>query len=491
MREKNRKPIASIKKLPQFTTMNVIDGQAGLVNYSSLIFYSLTIDNILNIIVLLILVGVTIAAISGDNGILQNAARAKEQTEKAEKDEKETLDDYELYIKEATGEKVYRLSKPKTMENPPSLSNVGTTSSLENSEYIAPIIDTSTGELNPVYTSNNATLVQANNQFPRYNWVRGKNTLYNNSSEACNFYSIEFNIDCQEFEFRFLYTDAAHYRLLIDEGNGYEYVDSFKIEGVNNTVYYYKVSFDSKKSGNIKLELNDSEFAGINIKNGDTISKIQDSKNEKAVFIGSSITQMNDMLSWCNIASEQLGFDCYNNGVGGSGYLATNNNTMYKFYDRLDYSIIDRQPELAVIEGGINDIDFELTDIIEEADRCFKYIKEKSPNTKLIIVGVFWPNSEPPSQAITLNTELRKLALDNNLPFIDLLTGDTIASDGTIITNGTGPYITGTGYAGAEKGDGNADDFISSDSVHPNPAGDEYLGDLIAKEMYKILNNMY
>ena len=53
MREKNRKPIANNrKKLPQFTTMNVIDGQAGLVNYSSLIFYSLTIDNILNITIL-------------------------------------------------------------------------------------------------------------------------------------------------------------------------------------------------------------------------------------------------------------------------------------------------------------------------------------------------------------------------------------------------------------------------------------------------------
>ena len=81
MREKNRKPIASLKKLPQFTTMNVIDGQAGLVNYSSLIFYSLTIDNILNIIVLLILAGVTISALSGDNGILQNAIKAKEETE--------------------------------------------------------------------------------------------------------------------------------------------------------------------------------------------------------------------------------------------------------------------------------------------------------------------------------------------------------------------------------------------------------------------------
>ena len=51
MRENNRNSIEKCrKKLPQFTTMNVIDGQAGLVSYSSLIFYSLTIDNILNMI---------------------------------------------------------------------------------------------------------------------------------------------------------------------------------------------------------------------------------------------------------------------------------------------------------------------------------------------------------------------------------------------------------------------------------------------------------
>ena len=80
MRRKNRKPIASIKKLPQFTTMNVIDGQAGLENYSRLIFYSLTIDNILNIIVLLILAGVTIATLIGDNGILTKTQVAREST---------------------------------------------------------------------------------------------------------------------------------------------------------------------------------------------------------------------------------------------------------------------------------------------------------------------------------------------------------------------------------------------------------------------------
>ena len=80
MREKYRKSIASLNKFPQFTTMNVIDGQAGLISYASLIFYSLTIGNILNIIVLLILAGVSIATLTGENGILTQASDAKTET---------------------------------------------------------------------------------------------------------------------------------------------------------------------------------------------------------------------------------------------------------------------------------------------------------------------------------------------------------------------------------------------------------------------------
>ena len=76
VRENNRNSIASMGKLPQFTTMNVIDGQAGLIIYTSLIFYSLTIDNILNIIVMLILAGVSLNATIGDNGIITQAQEA-------------------------------------------------------------------------------------------------------------------------------------------------------------------------------------------------------------------------------------------------------------------------------------------------------------------------------------------------------------------------------------------------------------------------------
>ena len=50
---------------------------------------------VISIIVLLILAGVTIAALSGDNGILTRAKEAKEKTEQAQKEEEKTLSDIE------------------------------------------------------------------------------------------------------------------------------------------------------------------------------------------------------------------------------------------------------------------------------------------------------------------------------------------------------------------------------------------------------------
>lgn len=84
-----------------------MDGQAGLVNYTSLIFYSLTIDNILNIIVLLILAGVTLATLTGENGILTRAQEAKNKTEQASQEELSDLQSLEDYIDNYTENKTY------------------------------------------------------------------------------------------------------------------------------------------------------------------------------------------------------------------------------------------------------------------------------------------------------------------------------------------------------------------------------------------------
>ncbi|MCI9064021.1 MAG: hypothetical protein HFJ17_05420 [Clostridia bacterium] len=58
---------------------------------------------VITIIVLLILAGVAISMLAGDNGILRQAAKAKSDTEDGERNDLEALDSYESVINEKTG----------------------------------------------------------------------------------------------------------------------------------------------------------------------------------------------------------------------------------------------------------------------------------------------------------------------------------------------------------------------------------------------------
>ena len=81
------------------------------------------ISLVITIIVLLILAGVTIATLTGDNGILTRTQDAKNRTEEAEREEKEKLGDMEDIIDEyAVGIKIEQV----TDENPGVLEGTGT-----------------------------------------------------------------------------------------------------------------------------------------------------------------------------------------------------------------------------------------------------------------------------------------------------------------------------------------------------------------------------
>src|SRR5699024_6629716 len=58
---------------------------------------------VITIIVLLILAGVSIATLTGDNGILTRAQEAKNKTEEAQKDEENIVSSYEDKINEYAG----------------------------------------------------------------------------------------------------------------------------------------------------------------------------------------------------------------------------------------------------------------------------------------------------------------------------------------------------------------------------------------------------
>ena len=68
---------------------------------------------VITIIVLLILAGVAIAMLSGENGILKKAAEAKTKTEQAQTNETEDLTDLEILMEESTG----NLGKVKDNKN--------------------------------------------------------------------------------------------------------------------------------------------------------------------------------------------------------------------------------------------------------------------------------------------------------------------------------------------------------------------------------------
>ena len=58
---------------------------------------------VITVIVLLILAGVSIAMLTGENGILSQAAKAKEETEKAQANEAAILDEYSKFLNNAIG----------------------------------------------------------------------------------------------------------------------------------------------------------------------------------------------------------------------------------------------------------------------------------------------------------------------------------------------------------------------------------------------------
>ena len=85
---------------------------------------------VVTIVILLILAGVTIATLTGDNGIITRANQAKEETEEAEKEEKKDLEKQADFINEYTnGIEVEQV----TDENPGVLETEGTDTYIINS----------------------------------------------------------------------------------------------------------------------------------------------------------------------------------------------------------------------------------------------------------------------------------------------------------------------------------------------------------------------
>ncbi len=381
----------------------------------------------------------------------------------------------------------------KVMKNPPTISEVTDEENLENSTlWCTPKLD---DELNPIYKSYNSNLEPLSWK----NSMIGHNSIYSTKNKWPQLYSVEFVINSREF---FINT-CTSFRVLVDEGNGFEITNRDGIEQSTDDTgsetdnfkgKWYKITFNEKKERTIRVELTDCVFNGVRYYEGDEIKATDRLSNERVLFIGSSITRgANDpaYYSWPNVLSNILDFECINNGVGGTGYKADTQGKNDIYYDRLVYLIeeLKLNPDIIVIEAGPNDhwSGYTADDIIPEAKRCIDYIKSNT-NAKIITIGEYYPSEIIPDNLIDINNKLKQLALEEKVPFIDWLTGDTYNEDGIKITTGEEGYITGTGDTEKPHGDGNADFYVCEDNVHLSIEGNKYFGERLAKEFAKLLN---
>jgi lysophospholipase L1-like esterase len=230
---------------------------------------------------------------------------------------------------------------------------------------------------------------------------------------------------------------------------------------------------------------------------------------------GAAPTSNDPLLQYSMPIARVLGADVLQAGVGGTGYLTTQN---YGGTARIA-QVQAFQPDVIVFQGSRNDGG--TSGLAAAAASCYAAYASAFPNAAQIVFGV-QPGSAAETVGSTfaaMNKVLRDTALatPNVVAFHDMLgtavtgtaptaysagttynEGDLVAYNGAVWRwsnagnasaapagnpgSGTAKWVrqtwafTGTGNAGATTGDGSRDVLLGSDGIHPTPAGELALG---------------
>ncbi len=233
-------------------------------------------------------------------------------------------------------------------------------------------------------------------------------------------------------------------------------------------VYLTQVRFAGKALRHIRLLMNAPYFGGVRIGAGDAIARHTFSPRVRAMFLGDSLTEgpagQAALTSFAPRAAELLGWnDAWLSGVGATGYL-TAPAPKLTFRQRYAADVKPYAPEVLVIAGGINDLAFSDGAIKAEATLLFDQIQADLPNALVFVAG---PLASADRLRPGINLAL-KAAVGSRINFY-------------WVPNMDERWITGTGNAGRPAGDGNADIVVSADTMHPTPAGIEFIATKLAE----------
>lgn len=310
-------------------------------------------------------------------------------------------------------------------------------------------------------------------------------SLWYTKDPTTQYWAVDFEIDCDAFEFYAKSgATAGKYRLIVD--GEYATADAQSGQTGGGGGYFVHVDFGSQANRHVVIEMDAvMTFGGVYVENSDHVWKSSTPVGPRVIVLGDSFTegsQANGIQSWAVEMANWMGWrDIQPSGSGGTGYLNPGSGGRVKFRDRVQTDVLDRNPDIVIVAGGINDAgSYSASAIEDEAELLFDAIRSGAPTATLIALSNWRQNGSPDSTVLAVRDAIETAATGRAHLFIDSILATSAGAN-------TLGWITGTGRSGSAANNGNADRYISSDGTHPTQAGYAYLGRRVASAIVEAL----
>lgn len=301
--------------------------------------------------------------------------------------------------------------------------------------------------------------------------------------EGSNFMSpSQFGTFCNAIEFLY-YGTALELCLWMDTGGyGYQiWVDGSPLTTSGQTLsggtlsasYNLPITFSSAGFHTIKVRFAGlCGFTGVSIGPQDTLLPTA-AADEQIYLIGDSYVDGANGVAALDTYAHQFAAlmgvaDFWAEGQGGTGIVANGSNANKSAYQAriVQAGTLTRlSPHIVVIQGSTNDASQSPSAITSATQTAIATARSQWPAAFVAVTGVLLPSGSLSAGNIANNTAVKTGATGADL-FIDAV------ADG---------WYAGAGTASAPTGSGNADIFLSSDTVHGTPAWHTFAAQMLTQ----------
>jgi len=235
----------------------------------------------------------------------------------------------------------------------------------------------------------------------------------------------------------------------------------------NGGRFVYKLVFATSATRIISVDCSYLPLQGVYTNTADTVVNAAPAAEPVIVIQGDSISggsgQNTGVINgtWPKRFGDYVKkINIWNQGIGGTGYLATNAGASVTMRAR-NADISSYSPKVCILWAGYNDKSSTQSALQTEADLLYTAVKAVSGLTEIYIIGCWSPLFFPTTAEQNIDGWLRARAAAASLPFVSPITGNCYDKFGAQI-GFVGPIIDSSANQAL---------WVGADNVHPTDAG--------------------